>query len=395
MEGSLSNLLPSLVKEGVFGDVELVDIKYTKDETMGAQFGSGLNFVTLNVKGTTEESLDIVVKSAVSFRPDSLGLFQVELLMYKEVLPALGFKTEWYPKFYYGFVDHENPENSVLIFDNLKSRNYSNSPSKIFLDYGHISVAMKKLAKFHSLSFILKHEHAQKFEELKNKIKGCSIELPESMKSEANVDAQIAVRAFQEEHGKEELLEQFLNVLGNMGQIMELFDEPKEPFAVICHGDFCNNNVIYKYDKNGSPIDCAFLDFQMSRYSTIVSDLSFFLYLNTDSELREKYWDEFLKIYWETLRENVPEHISVPSFENFLEHFSQFAIHGLNISTFFLPVMMDPFPADTIFSLTEEDHDERRRSPKGQEISRKVIDLVSHFYHKEYLHALLDYMNKS
>lgn len=394
MERSVSNLLPSLVEEGVFGDVKLVDMEYTNDKDIGAQFGSSLNFVTLKVKGTTEECLKILIKTPVSLREDSLSLFQMELFMYKEVLPHLGYNQEWYPKFYYGIVDRENLENSVLIFDNLKHKKY-NSKIQICLDYDHISVAMKNIAKFHSLSFLLKHGNPEKFEELTKKMQQHYKELPKNIKLKSNVDAQIAIRAFEEEHGKEEVLDKFSKIFDDVPLIIEHLSTPQEPFSVICHGDFCNNNVMYKYNQDGSPIDCAFIDFQMSKYSSLVTDLSFFLYLNTDFDIREKYWDQFLNIYWETLRESVPNHIDLPSFESFLAHFSQFAVYGFNISSFFLQIMMDPLPLSEIVALTEEEQNERRSSPKGLEIRGKVMDMVSHVYHKGYIQEFLDYMNKS
>jgi hypothetical protein len=76
--------------------------------------------------------------------------------------------------------------------------------------------------------------------------------------------------------------------------------EPKEPLAVLCHGDFCRNNILFRCD-SGKPCDAVRFDFQTVKYASPAIDLSLFMYLNTSSELRNQHWDDLFGEYHATL----------------------------------------------------------------------------------------------
>jgi len=76
--------------------------------------------------------------------------------------------------------------------------------------------------------------------------------------------------------------------------------EPKEPLAVLCHGDFRRNNVFFRND-SGKPCDSVLFDFQTVTYSSPTIELSLFMYLNTSSEIRNQHWDNLFGEYHATL----------------------------------------------------------------------------------------------
>ena len=43
-------------------------------------------------------------------------------------------------------------------------------------------------------------------------------------------------------------LDRLKNRLEHAGQHIVDLMEPKEPLAVLCHGDFCRNNMLFRYD---------------------------------------------------------------------------------------------------------------------------------------------------
>jgi len=75
-------------------------------------------------------------------------------------------------------------------------------------------------------------------------------------------------------------LDRLTKRLKNAGQNIAELMEPKEPLAVLCHGDFCRNNMLFRYD-SGKPCDAVFFDFQTVKYASPTIDLSLFMYLNT------------------------------------------------------------------------------------------------------------------
>ncbi|MBO8695574.1 phosphotransferase, partial [Staphylococcus aureus] len=58
------------------------------------------------------------------------------------------------------------------------------------------------------------------------------------------------------------------------------------PMSVLCHGDFNRNNLLFRYDDGGRPVDALAYDMATMRYGSPVLDLSFFLYMNADRQTR-------------------------------------------------------------------------------------------------------------
>lgn len=88
--------------------------------------------------------------------------------------------------------------------------------------------------------------------------------------------------------------------------------------SVICHRDYCHNNLLYKYDYDGRPASMKIFDLAMVRLTSPAIDISFFLCLSTTSELRRQHWNDFLSTYPEMLRTTVPG-VAVPTMEDVQE----------------------------------------------------------------------------
>lgn len=80
----------------------------------------------------------------------------------------------------------------------------------------------------------------------------------------------------------------------------EMFETCHEQdYAVVCHGDSWISNFMYKVNEDHS-LTVKLIDFQVSRYTTPVVDLSYFLATSTDKKLRESL-PELLLYYYNTL----------------------------------------------------------------------------------------------
>ncbi|KAE8573785.1 EcKinase 36 [Halyomorpha halys] len=384
--------LDSLVKEGFFGDVQFVKAVSNEATDVGAQFASSLLFIDLTVKCKSEEKLLPLVIKLQNGVVGHYTHFYNELLMYKEVIPALGFDEESCPRLYYGKVDEETQHENMLIFEDLRAKKFTLCKQPLFLDFEHILIAIKKISIFHSRSYILKYKDLRKFHKLAGMFKKHDYKaLYLDFDKEHIAAAERGKLAFQELRGVDvdNVLDDFLKALTNTFEVWKELLAPEEPFAVICHGDFCNNNLMFRYDMNDTPVNCALIDFQRGDYLSPGSELAFYLYMHTSAEVREKHWDKFLTIYWETLKENVPDDVEIPSFEDFLQHFARHAVYGYFIACFFVPLMMAP--NDIIWDdLTQEEKLHQGRSLGGKEADEKLADIVSHMYNKRYIHAFLD-----
>lgn len=122
---------------------------------------------------------------------------------------------------------------------------------------------------------------------------------------------------------------------------------PKNDLAVLCHGDFNRNNILFKYNSVGEVIASKFIDFQMARYAQPSIDLSFVLALNVSIEDLHKHFDRFFDIYHtavhETIKNNAPgADLSKYSRLNFIKDYATHAFHGFKIISFFLPAVDKP-----------------------------------------------------
>lgn len=83
--------------------------------------------------------------------------------------------------------------------------------------------------------------------------------------------------------------------------------ENSGPLACIVHGDFWSNNMLFKYASNDKdtkegkcaiPIAVKMVDFQIARISHPMSDILYFLYISTRSQLRKEKLQTWLKLYF-------------------------------------------------------------------------------------------------
>lgn len=58
---------------------------------------------------------------------------------------------------------------------------------------------------------------------------------------------------------------------------------------------------MFKHDDKGKPIENCLIDWQIMRYASPVLDLVHFIFTATYKEMRDKHYDDFFKIYHESL----------------------------------------------------------------------------------------------
>lgn len=66
-------------------------------------------------------------------------------------------------------------------------------------------------------------------------------------------------------------------------------------------GDVWINNTMFRKDAQGKPIEVRLFDWQFSRYASPVTDIILFLLPCTRKSLRDKHYEELVKIYYESL----------------------------------------------------------------------------------------------
>ncbi|ROT72733.1 hypothetical protein C7M84_008848 [Penaeus vannamei] len=82
-------------------------------------------------------------------------------------------------------------------------------------------------------------------------------------------------------------------------KLREIFEKQMEPckHQVICHGDAWNNNLLFKYDEDGVPVEVMLVDLQLCRRESFAVDLNYFLYTSLTGDVRKPNLDALLETY--------------------------------------------------------------------------------------------------
>lgn len=183
-------------------------------------------------------------------------VFNREVYMYSKVIPTfVRFQQEKrlseadsflaFPKVYACEEDLEN-NTYILIMEDLRPKNYQMWPKEKTVPLDHELLVMKELGKLHGLSFAMKDQRPNEFQEFKNmKDTLREIILHSKMRSFMNKSIERAANALNNpEHKK--LMMNFRKTY--VETIDDFLDGPlSKEFGVVNHGDCWNNNFLYQY----------------------------------------------------------------------------------------------------------------------------------------------------
>lgn len=202
----------------------------------------------------------------------------------------------------YGSISDKLSES--LFFEDLKARNFDViNIREEAISFDHVSLVLTALGKFHAISFALRDQQPNKLKELTNLIPERYWKMIEELKSHTAQMFDRFIGSLRREN-RLDLLERFDKTFGlDYHAIVPkiISSEFAEPYAVVCHGDLTSYNSMFTKDDHGKPIDIQLIDWQFPRYASPVTDLVLYLFCSTSKELRDKHYDEFLKIYHDSL----------------------------------------------------------------------------------------------
>lgn len=206
-----------------------------------------------------------------------------------------------YPKCY-ASISEELSES--LFLEDLKARNFDviNIREEV-ISFDHVSLVMKALGKFHAISFALKDQQPNKLKELTSLVSERYWKMIQELKNHTSQLFDRFIESLKREN-RFDLLERFDKTFGlDYHAIVPkiISSELAEPYSVICHGDLTTYNTMFRNDEQGKPVDVQLIDWQFPRYASPVTDLVLYLFCSTSKELRDEHYNEFLKIYHNSL----------------------------------------------------------------------------------------------
>lgn len=256
-------------------------------------------------------------------------------------------------------VSHLDGDNDFLIMENLNMIGYHTASRQHAMDIHLCRLIMQTLGRFHGLSFIIRDQSPQLFEEMTNALEETyyADRLKPWYNDFINKQIDIAMHSIGKIYSGTEVEQKAKKFLteGSLFDKMVKMTHTRNRYSVLGHGDCWTPNFLIhsvNFDGKDVPAKAKMIDFQLARYASPALDISFFIYSCTSEELRVQYYDELLKTYHDGLCEIVRDFGSNPDFlfpfsalEKELKSFGKFGV-GMGIESIPFSVMDDSETAD-------------------------------------------------
>lgn len=235
----------------------------------------------------------------------ALELFQNEELFYSKIAPKLG--SRHLAKCY--LADMGRYGRPVIVLEDLKVQGYSEVQSK--LDEDHLKVWIKAIGTFHAKGLNLKTSRPDEFREFHAKLQEATFN-DENRNDMPNVFLKTSpfrglkyIKA--EARPDLKLIGTIESRLGeNPYEITRDLATEVSEFSTLCHGDLSRNNLLFKYDDHGKPIDVRLIDWQTTRYCPVGIDLGPIIFTNLGVEDRLEKVNRLLEAYLDSVEAEAP-----------------------------------------------------------------------------------------
>lgn len=375
----------------------------------GSNVGDGFVGIMLSVvisgtrNGNADEELVLICKIppvSEMRRKFAFGPFVQEIEAYDKILPEfVKFQRESgiseedgffaFPKCYGTYSDEENFEFAIVLED-LRHIGFRMWNKYAPINYEHVRLAVTELGKFHALSFALRQQRPDKFKEYHSVASSLFKILDEvpHFSNQFEKSYENAIAALQPEDTEE--LRKLTHLRHNFKAILKYAVSGKEaePFAVLCHGDCWNNNMMFQYESADSmePKRVFLIDWQISQYSSPATDLLYYLYTSTEQPLRTSHFDDIVLDYHTSLSALLQRIGGNPdsqfSFDDLHRQLSTFGIYCLIMAPVVIQaVTMKAEDIPDMDAVTEENMHEYDLLAKGKPtgFNKRIRDVVCDF----------------
>lgn len=154
-----------------------------------------------------------------------------------------------------------------LFFQDLAERRFT-MIDKNDLTVEHILLVMKSIGKFHAISFALKDQQPEKFEEIASELHEPMFKANYILQNTSIAFNSAAINTINSITDEKDahLLKALLKLYEKTQYeiILECIDaELAEPYAVITHGDMWSNNTMFRLDDDNKPKRACLIDWQL------------------------------------------------------------------------------------------------------------------------------------
>lgn len=204
----------------------------------------------------------------------------------------------------------------------------------MFPDYAHLSMMMRKLGQFHAHSISAAKMNPNHFQLIATFQTRLHENFNRKYSNFTRGLMKTYIRLLSANPLYKTKLASIEKIVENLENCLLSVNIPNS-ISVVCHGDYTVSNVLFKYDKNGSPMDMKMLDLGLWSLSSPALDLAHLLYVNADQEMRDRHWDDLMNEYFNGLADILAIH-DVPSRLEIMEELRRSGWYAFLIASYFI-----------------------------------------------------------
>lgn len=227
-----------------------------------------IQFRSLIVKVMSDHNFAVEVfgKEGFAVQTKEMEMYQRFVPAAKKILATVNEDTNIFPAA--AAIDNEL---EVIVLEDLAEAKYILADRFTGLDMKHILMVVRKLARMHAASVVIHQKDPTAYRNFdagmfSSKYSVCN-EMFESF-CKAFVDELTAWEGF--EYYAEKVSKLRPSMVKNA---IKCFEHVDGDFLVLTHGDLWINNIMFKYNEQGEPVDCVLIDLQLVSHASPAVDL--------------------------------------------------------------------------------------------------------------------------
>ncbi|KAF4518076.1 hypothetical protein B566_EDAN009620 [Ephemera danica] len=326
---------------------------------------------------------------------DSSGVFEKEITFYRDIVPLMKQRCQKLP-----LVECYLAQGKIMVMEDLGESGFE-MVAKEFTDLAlegvvtlaHVRLVVRRLAQLHAAS--LGRDWLAELPEIKHDpmFMGKVSKMVYDMISNGCRSTSIAMRELLPHCTKHA---DWLLGTHSYDSMARLAQPSSDGLNVICHGDCHANNMMFKHDKEGKPVDVKLLDMQIIRYSPPSRDLLYFLYTSTSRKFRLNHEKEILQTYVDAFNAAACTTPDLMTFESLFSEYDKSRMFGLAIAMNMRPLITrqdvmpepgQPLSSEKYESLILGDNssdtsEQMRTNPLFRECMRDLVEELVPFLDK-------------
>ncbi|XP_011633621.1 uncharacterized protein LOC105424846 [Pogonomyrmex barbatus] len=315
---------------------------YTSDMIrVSAEFSRDQGDRKITEKKSIIVKLSPLIEGILQELVEQSGIFDIEIMMMSDTLDKMNKLLE--PKYRLSgkcLYAQKNP--TLLVIEDLAPLGFRMACRLSGLDLAHSILAIQGLSRFHATSVaICEKEPKQKEMYMKGMFN--DIHPPEMSNFFIMGTKALATEIRNWPEGKKyaDKIDKLADHVYKIG--IDACKLSEDEFNVINHGDCWVNNMLFRYDNDGNPIDHIFVDFQLCVYTSPALDLLYFLSTSPSPDVIENHKQVLLDEYLKTLSATMKQldcKTQPPTMEELKTTLKQRASYGMIASFTVLPMVL-------------------------------------------------------